>query len=191
MIHFNIPQKLADNLIEYIDLDYLKNRYSQHTSEDYLSSVSYMNQQHFTIEWSGGGTYGSCFSDDLTEIIPEEEPVMANLNKFLEKYYPNLCVEDRLYIENYIIEKYENDCDYYGGSTVSYSKSLSIENLAEALALTVHKDEDTDVYFYHLLQEHSEIISDVTYDTYHRLYLKKKLGKELSDTNDEVKKMKI
>lgn len=66
--------------------------------------------------WSGGGTSGNCWDDELHTIYPEDAPSFKKFDDFIEKICPNITFIQykKLYNECVSIESYP-ECDYYGG----------------------------------------------------------------------------
>ena len=190
-----IPTEIAQAFIEYIDTSYLK--YSPHSGskEEYLSFAKNHMADAFTISWSKGGTSGSCWDEgpeDLQDVYEEDEPSMEQLDKFLEKYFPNLTQEDRYLINNKIESNDTYDGDYYGGSTTQGNKSLKFSLLADELIRIIYDKTDCDLIdFNELLEEHSNIVINMNLDDYPKLQLNKELNKTLINEKINSRKVKL
>ena len=75
-----LPKPLALIYIHFLDHSYLQ-RYSQsHSESDYLDYIKEKISPTFHVSWSQGGTYGSCWSDELSEVAEEHEPKLESFN---------------------------------------------------------------------------------------------------------------
>lgn len=189
-----MPTQLAQNIIEYLDLFYLKNSPCSGDSEGYVSSMEYELEKHFDIDWSLGGTYGTCWDGDEgpREIEPSDEPYMERLQDFLDKYYPKLSYEDTKYIKNSFSEKETSESDWYGGSTSHMYKSLHFDNLADYLIDLVYKGTEYEsIEFNDLLQKHSKIVIHLEECNYDKLALHKSLKIDLVNEKETSRISKI
>lgn len=190
-----LPKELAQAFIEHIDMAYLKYNENSGDKENYLSSAEHHMEHAFDISWSKGGTYGSCWDDELREASAEDEPDMEELDKFLSKYYPNLTDDQKYSIYCHIREEDTYDGDYYGGSTTQGNKSLSFESLANSLISIVYNNIDNDnleiIDFDKLLEQHSNMVINMCLQDYPKLTLFKELRENLDNSKSSTKKIKI
>lgn len=190
-----LPKELAQAFIEHIDLSYLKYYEISGDKENYLSSAESHMKNAFNISWSKGGTYGSCWSDELTEVYADEEPAMEELDKFLAKYYPNLTENEKNSIYSSVEENDDYDSDYYGGSTVEGKKSISFESLANNLISAIYNNLDNSsldlIDFNELLEQHSNLVINICLADYPKVSLLKELNENLDNKKSSTKKLKI
>lgn len=74
--------------------------------------------------WSEGGTWGSCYDDELHTIQPESPAKFKQFDEFIEKICPNISHKDyqKLYNATVELEDYSTG-DWYGGhETKAYYK---------------------------------------------------------------------
>lgn len=190
-----LPKELAHAFIEQIDLSYLQYNEKSGDKEGYLSHAEYYMKNAFNISWSKGGTYGSCWDDELRESHPDDEPSMVFLDDFLLKYYPNLTDDQKYSIYSCIEENDTYDSDYYGGSTTQGNKSLSFEALADCLILEVFNHLNNDslelIDFNDLLKQHSTLVINMCVQDYPKLNLLKDLSENLDNNKGTTKKLKV
>lgn len=138
----------AQAITKYVCEEYFNQ--SRYGSDQIFELAKEVLSRNFAVSWSGGGTYGSCFTDDLTEVDPDDEPEMKELKEFLLHYCPHLDykTEDKIFYA--IHESTHYDSDYYGGSMSSYSKYISIEEIISI----IEEDEEGEIFLCDMLQDY-------------------------------------
>lgn len=191
----NIPKQLSEYLIEYIDLNYLSESPNSGDSESYLYFARNMMATDFSISWSKGGTYGSCWDGEEgpSEVSGQDEPSIEKLNSFINKHYPEMDSKYYKYILNCMDEGETPDHDWYGGCTYEGYKNMSFYSFAQALIDTVYSnvDENEFINFEDLLNEHANIVINISACEYYKIALKKNLIKDLPIKIGNEDKQKI
>ena len=89
----------------------------------------------FKINWSGGGTGGSCWDDEKQIINSESEPEFDVLDQMLTEFCPNITFLQYKTIYRKIIKTSSyQDGDYYGGSELKFEKSFTLIDLFNTLS---------------------------------------------------------
>lgn len=185
----NIPEELAQKLIEHIDLSFLAVAPYSYDSEQYMESAKYHMQNCFKISWCEGGTSGDCWSDELSDVNSDYEPEMTALKEFLDKYYPDTELFHQM--TGYIHYESESESDYYGGSISTGNKNISFEQLAAAITDNHYQDCQDFVNFDSLVDEHSKFVVNMSLEDYPNLKFKKTLEEKLDTNLISVKRVKI
>lgn len=185
-----LPKPLALIYIHFLDNSYLKRYSSSNSESDYLDYIKETISKTFHASWSQGGTYGSCWDDELTEVAEEHEPDLEGLNNFLVQYFPDLPSDDYYEIKSCIHYDSSSDSDYYGGCTYTGHKSVGLEDIADVLTELLYKEETDIIDFDDLVLEHSKIVPQLDINSYYKIDLYKDLKEGLEEKN-ERKKMKI
>lgn len=122
---------------------------------------------------------------------------MKELDKFLSNYYPSLSEDNKAFVYSWVVESDTYENDYYGGTTTQGNKSLSFEALASSLCQIVYKDKTNSdleiIDFNQLVQEHANVVINMSLQDYPKLNLFKELSKNLESnkTTKKIKKMKV
>lgn len=189
-----IPKKIADILIEYIDLQFLTYNGNSKDSEYYLSSCNDLMGKHFMETWTGEGTRGSCWDSQIVKVYAQEEPLyIYYLDLFIEHYFKDIQEE----IKPKIYEQIEYDSikerDYYGGTTIEHIKFVTFENIANVLSTVLYGEHHWEVMidFDDLLKEHSEIVIHMEKEDYYKLKLNENLNEHLEEKDKKIVTRKI
>lgn len=122
---------IAEKIIDHIE-DKFKSSYYSKTYKDAQHFFERALKDGFSTSWSLGGTWGNCWGNKGTS-SPDVEPEMAELDDFLIKNFPQVSYMQYKVIARKIDTQTNSDHDYYGGSTQQAIKTLSFNDLNDAL----------------------------------------------------------
>ena len=143
---------IAEKFIDYIEDQFSSSYYSK-TYKDAQHFFDRTLKDGFVAEWSMGGTWGNCWGDKGTS-SPDVEPEMTELDNFLINNFPQVSYMQYKIIARKIDTQTSSDSDYYGGSTQKATKTLSFNDLHDALLeAKIVPDTDDKVNFTELLKQ--------------------------------------
>lgn len=88
----------------------------------------------FSINWSGGGTMGSCWDNKLRQIDSEIEPQFSIFDEMLLKFCPVISRQQYQIIYDRVVKTIDYlDRDYYEGCQKKFEKSFSLIDLFNIL----------------------------------------------------------
>lgn len=87
----------------------------------------------FSVDWSGGGTYGNCYNDQMFSVAGSDPETLTAHLDFLEQYFPNCTVAAVRAIQRATVTDSDIERDYYGGSITRYYVRISREKMQEIL----------------------------------------------------------
>lgn len=134
-----ISKKLAEQFLRYLNQSGRSSMLVHIEQYDSTRKKVHLERQlnewfstAFSVSWSLGGTSGG-YDGSKYEVSAEREPDMEDLDNFLLSYYPTLGFLQYKKIIQQLDVQTSYDSDYYGGSTTSMTKSLSLKNLSDVL----------------------------------------------------------
>lgn len=83
--------------------------------------------------WCGGGTYGSCWSDELDEVCADEEKSLsAAINMIASNF---IGYEDDISNNMFckVLKTSDSDTDWYGGSTITWHLMLTFDDIVSSI----------------------------------------------------------
>jgi hypothetical protein len=170
-INFIINKEVADVLIEHLNLTYLEYYPNWNNVEHYFEFANNHCSSFFKESWCKGGTSGSCWSDELTEVGEENEPDLEHLREFLLQKFPKLN-EDNIYdIMNSFEYDSSYDSDYYGGSIDYGTKSMPFSVIGEHVSTALYSESNDIVNFETLVEEFSQLIINLDLHSYKKYKL--------------------
>lgn len=122
---------IAENFIKHIE-DQFNSSYYQKNHDDAKRFFNRTLQEGFSASWSLGGTWGNCWGGKGTN-PPDVEPEMTELDDFLIKHFPQTSYMQYKIIARKIDTHQSSDRDYYGGQSEKATKTLSFNDLHDAL----------------------------------------------------------
>lgn len=147
-----MEQIIAEKFIDHIE-DQFKSSYYNKTYKDAEHFFDRTLKDGFSASWSLGGTWGNCWGGKGTS-SPDVEPEMTQLDDFLIKNFPQVSYMQYKIIARKIDTQTHGNHDYYGGSTQEATKTLSFNDLHDALLeAKVVPDTDSKVNFTELLKQ--------------------------------------
>ena len=121
--HVNVQIKNHD-VYELTEYSLMMNKYGSYKNKDVMVSDS----------WSKGGTWGSCWSDDLSTITPDSTPEFKEFDDMLSEICPNITFLQYKKLYNECVKEVEyDDNDYYGGTEYRAYWSCDLKKLHKML----------------------------------------------------------
>lgn len=87
----------------------------------------------FSVSWSGGGTFGSCWDNELHPVAGSDPEVLTAHLEFLEQHFPNCTIGAVRAIQSSVVQDSGSEYDYYGGSVTKYSLEITREKIQDVL----------------------------------------------------------
>ena len=88
---------------------------------------------YFSVSWSGGGTYGSCWDNELHPVSGSDPEVLTAHLEFLEQHFPNCTIGAVRAIQSAVVQYSGSEYDHYGGSVTKYSLEITREKIQDVL----------------------------------------------------------
>lgn len=88
---------------------------------------------YFSVSWSGGGTYGSCWDNELHQVSGSDPKVLTEHLEFIEEHFPSCTIGAVRAIQESIVEDSGSEYDYYGGSVTKYSLKITRDKIQDVL----------------------------------------------------------
>lgn len=196
MNSFILHPQIANAFIKIIDKSFLASCYdeSKKNSEEYIHFAQSTMDNFFEVSWSLGGTYGTCWDDEIREASEDDEPRMHRLIDFLKKNFFGLNNMEIEKICSHAQYREEGEHDYYGGQTTRAYKKIPFHLLGKLLNDKLFPNQDLwkkQVYFDELLKERSEIIIQFDVKSYDLFLLNEKLKEQIPEYIEPEKKLKL
>lgn len=185
-----LPKPLALIYIHFLDMSFLTSYHRSNDENDYIAYIKDKLSDTFSVSWSQGGTYGSCWDDEIREVAEEHEPNLDEFDQFIEQYFSDVSVATYKVINSCVDYNSTSESDYYGGCTSTGHKSVNLNSLSDVLIDLLYKDETDIIDFNDLILEHSKIVPQLDKDSYYKVDLYKDLKSNLNE-KEERPKMKI
>lgn len=85
-------------------------------------------------DWSGGGTSGNCWDDELHTIYPDDPPAFRKFDEFIEEICPSITFMQYKKLYNECVTTASRACgDYYGGCEIRNYYECDMEKLYEMM----------------------------------------------------------
>jgi hypothetical protein len=100
------------------------------------SNIIHKNSKELSVSWSLGGSYGSCWDDEVSYSEPSESKPFKELSSALELLYPKLLFTEYNQLYKALVKSSkEYEGDYYGGSTSTQYLTCDLQELYDYLTV--------------------------------------------------------